>query len=330
MDALTALGLASNIIQFVEFTSNLISTAHTLYTSPSGAKLEYLELGVLATNLKQLAEQATPSETNNDGRLSEEDETIRGLSKQCRAVSDELLSVLETLKVKGDHRRWKSFYQALRSVLKKRDIEALQRRLDIIGKQMSTQILSHQQGIVKMKLNELMYENRRLGAARTEEISRLRDDTMHHFIRMEKGIYEEGAKTRAFIQLSRNVEKGKEYSAEQRILAFLHFDTMDDRRIAIQRAHKKTFSWIFEENPSTSASQPHANFVEWLKSDDNLYWVSGKPGSGKSTLMKYLCTSFCTDCSASHTLSNKDSMYSDPEFISERSTSYTSVRDNER
>ncbi|EQB54951.1 hypothetical protein CGLO_05165 [Colletotrichum gloeosporioides Cg-14] len=33
------------------------------------------------------------------------------------------------------------------------------------------------------------------------------------------------------------------------------------------------------------------NFVEWLRGNDrNLYWVSGKPGSGKSTLMKFIET----------------------------------------
>jgi hypothetical protein len=32
-------------------------------------------------------------------------------------------------------------------------------------------------------------------------------------------------------------------------------------------------------------------FVDWLlnqKANDNTYWISGKPGSGKSTLMKFL------------------------------------------
>jgi NACHT domain len=29
-------------------------------------------------------------------------------------------------------------------------------------------------------------------------------------------------------------------------------------------------------------------FVKWLKSDDSIYWITGLPGSGKSTLMKYL------------------------------------------
>lgn len=29
-------------------------------------------------------------------------------------------------------------------------------------------------------------------------------------------------------------------------------------------------------------------FLEWLQSDEGLFWVNGKPGAGKSTLMKYI------------------------------------------
>jgi len=157
---------------------------------------------------------------------------------------------------------------------------------------MGTQILAKQQGLVKIKLEELVYESRRLETTRTEEIYRLREETINLFKQMEKRVYEEGAKTKAFVQLSHNVERGKEYSAEQRILDFLRFDTMEDRHIGTRPAHEKTLSWIFEETLSTDASQPHTNSVEWLKSDDSLFWISGKPGSGKSTVMKYLCTSF--------------------------------------
>ncbi len=33
---------------------------------------------------------------------------------------------------------------------------------------------------------------------------------------------------------------------------------------------------------------PWDNFPKWLEGDLALYWITGKPGSGKSTLMKYL------------------------------------------
>jgi putative ribosome biogenesis GTPase RsgA len=34
--------------------------------------------------------------------------------------------------------------------------------------------------------------------------------------------------------------------------------------------------------------QPSPKFADWLENDGGIYWIAGKAGSGKSTLMKYL------------------------------------------
>ena len=51
----------------------------------------------------------------------------------------------------------------------------------------------------------------------------------------------------------------------------------------VQSAYKTTFDWIFED--------PDLAFPEWLRSGTGVYWISGKPGSGKSTLMKHISQS---------------------------------------
>ncbi|KAL2049195.1 hypothetical protein ABVK25_010545 [Lepraria finkii] len=65
-------------------------------------------------------------------------------------------------------------------------------------------------------------------------------------------------------------------------------DSLNDRmtraRIAeVHEAHEKTFHWLFD--PSS------VSFSEWLSEGSSkkqpIYWVQGKPGSGKSTLMKF-------------------------------------------
>jgi adenylate kinase family enzyme len=64
---------------------------------------------------------------------------------------------------------------------------------------------------------------------------------------------------------------------------------MDDRQIQVSAAHTKTFRWIFE--PSSVDGGLWFNFPKWLQDvHDPLYWVTGKPGSGKSTLMKFIQT----------------------------------------
>ena len=48
----------------------------------------------------------------------------------------------------------------------------------------------------------------------------------------------------------------------------------------IEEAYKATFDWIFEK--------PELEFCAWLQNGSGIYWINGKPGSGKSTLMKHI------------------------------------------
>ncbi|KAI9147256.1 Heterokaryon incompatibility protein s [Paramyrothecium foliicola] len=66
-----------------------------------------------------------------------------------------------------------------------------------------------------------------------------------------------------------------------KLLERIWFRTMDDRLEAVASAHRKTFSW---------ALGPDAALSSWLISGSGMFWLSGKAGSGKSTLMKYLFT----------------------------------------
>jgi hypothetical protein len=74
---------------------------------------------------------------------------------------------------------------------------------------------------------------------------------------------------------------------EDFILDSLTYKSMRDREEEVAEAHGKTFEWIFE--PRTDRSFNH-QFTTWLTTDElgPIYWVSGKPGSGKSTLMRFL------------------------------------------
>jgi len=63
---------------------------------------------------------------------------------------------------------------------------------------------------------------------------------------------------------------------------------MRDRETEIAAAELATFDWIFSDPRATD--RPWSNFHDWLAGNDanRLYWINGKAGSGKSTLMKYL------------------------------------------
>ena len=53
---------------------------------------------------------------------------------------------------------------------------------------------------------------------------------------------------------------------------------MDLRMNDVDRAAGNTFTWLAS----------HATYQEWLETPSSLLWIKGKPGAGKSTLMKYV------------------------------------------
>jgi hypothetical protein len=76
--------------------------------------------------------------------------------------------------------------------------------------------------------------------------------------------------------------------ARQKILQSLQFDREQERRNQIHDAHNGTYQWILR--PDT-AHQPEDSLVTWLSSPSEsrrIYWIHGKPGSGKSTIMRFL------------------------------------------
>jgi hypothetical protein len=107
---------------------------------------------------------------------------------------------------------------------------------------------------------------------------------------IKEHVLAEFEKTRS--QLAANIQDLNLNSSDddqyRRFLAGLKYDEMNSRRSAITIPHENTFRWIFD----VSTKVPWGNFIHWLKSDeDKIYWISGKAGSGKSTLMKFIIDS---------------------------------------
>lgn len=75
---------------------------------------------------------------------------------------------------------------------------------------------------------------------------------------------------------------------ENAILGSLEFASIRDRQEDLEPAHHQTFQWVYKES-IPGGERDRSNFVEWLQKDIGYYWISGKAGSGKSTLMKYIC-----------------------------------------
>ncbi|KAF1997561.1 hypothetical protein P154DRAFT_537094 [Amniculicola lignicola CBS 123094] len=80
-------------------------------------------------------------------------------------------------------------------------------------------------------------------------------------------------------------DDGVTEEAQQRkeLLNLLFFDHIDERLLSLKAAHAKTCKWFLEKDI----------YQAWISADNlqdhySFLWIKGKPGAGKSTLMKFL------------------------------------------
>jgi hypothetical protein len=141
MDPLTALGLASNVVQFVQFTSGLIQTAVEIRRSSAGCTADILSLDSLYGQLNDFNDGLALSHENASGYLNgpgrelpksaQNITSFRTLSLLCKSDCEKLLQAVDKLKVQGGSRgHWQSFRTALKMVLGNDKIEDLERRLN--------------------------------------------------------------------------------------------------------------------------------------------------------------------------------------------------------
>ena len=84
-------------------------------------------------------------------------------------------------------------------------------------------------------------------------------------------------------QLLRQQERER---LEQHFLESLKFPDLIHGQKRIVDAHKETYQWIFDASGQKLGKW--SNFVKWLQYGHGTYWINGKAGSGKSTLMNFV------------------------------------------
>ena len=132
----------------------------------------------------------------------------------------------------------------------------------------------------------MVEENRRIDIQRTNSLLELR-------ARIDEiGQSKVEVRNSDFVKLQESLltlaRTGQEILREQNVLKSLRFKEVKLRFEQIPKAYTTTLQWALEH----SGPEHPIKLIDWLEdSSQNQppYWVGGKPGSGKSTLMKFIC-----------------------------------------
>lgn len=147
MESLTALALAGNIIQFVDFGFKLFNRSGELYRSSSGSLSLNDQVELATTDLQILISRLRDSflSRERDKDLSPEAQealaSFRRVCDEAAKVADELVGKLGSLKLNGKHRKLTSIKFAIKSLWSEDEICNLVKRLSTLRETLISHIL---------------------------------------------------------------------------------------------------------------------------------------------------------------------------------------------
>jgi len=289
LDPFSALSLAGNIVQFVDFGLKIVKDSNAILHNAKGISPFIDET---QSNIWRLQEYSRflysrlaldPSGTPE----SWEEKELRSISQDCAKAADELLLVLGKVSTSGASSKWQALHQATRAAMKRRDIDALATKLDSYRSQISLYIvgiLKYKQSLIASKLDELSESSKKYGMDAADKFDSIRSEIVENSIRLSRvqdAANESAEMTTKLVQNLLDLStQGHDLAKQSAILESLWFSTVEIRHDQIAEAHKKTLEWIFNTEKT--------KFLDWLTRGDSAFWISGKAGSGKSTLMKFI------------------------------------------
>ena len=140
-EAVAALGVAANVVQFIDFSGKILSEGYRLHRSKRVNPSKNEELENIALDLQKLRDELQPQEDETGLVPTPNDIQLQRLAGQCRGICIELLAALEKLKVVGKPGKWESFRAALKTVWAESKIKSLQDRLDEARQELIVRIL---------------------------------------------------------------------------------------------------------------------------------------------------------------------------------------------
>lgn len=324
MDPLSAFGLAASTVQFITFATTLIHKSIEIYDSGSSAETRSLEDTYQILSKFSHSLGSSVNANNLDHGLRSQVQSLMSLSDSCHDDCEKLLKVVSKLKATTNARRrlLKTFKAAWATFIKDEQIASLEQRLarsqatltlciceiskyvmlpdftfvcsywDPARHSAKINIYSHYLSIHGDELSTLKREAHKRHLHQDEQLTRIQtklDDfkliiqakasnQATNFSDLEMETLHERLST--FDMLKNDIER------DHTFLDSLCFKRQPERYKSIPKAHRDTFSWILD--PSSAGAEA-SKLRQWLQqTDGGIFWVSGKPGSGKSTLMKFV------------------------------------------
>ncbi|KAK1758901.1 hypothetical protein QBC47DRAFT_409715 [Echria macrotheca] len=326
LEALAIFGIACNVMQTISFACETASACKVVFeTGASESHAQVLKTTEsLNTALDELAKLLDPPVPASGPRPNGDvdDRALLTIARDCLAAGKQLEAEAKKMMLKTAGGKGK-YAAAMLSVLKARwkkgNIEKLEKSLvdhqRVLETRLLMQIYKKHQADAKQILAatsgvdisiKAFLEALSRGHTRLEELVGNESRLIKEAIKEEAGVLGVGisdVKALVISESSKTREELGSTAADEKLLKSLKYESMNERRNQVAEAHDGTCRWIFrnlkededseeDENAEAMGSDVGGPFTEFLASpSERIFWISGKAGSGKSTLMKFLIDS---------------------------------------
>lgn len=216
---------------------------------------------------------------------------ISKLSQESVQVSLELRALLDQVSADLSSPLLSSARKALRAIFQEGKIKPLDERLQRLSQDLQLHmiaVLKDDSSSVSMKVDELLHQQGALQLANSAAINASRDQLLA-LSQALKNLAEDGAAsdetrhaqlTSYLNNLSTLLTDGKE---QKHLLKLLHFRDINNRRALVENVSQYPLNWIFDQS---HAHRP-LGFSDWLEqSSQEMFWITGKAGCGKSVMVE--------------------------------------------
>ncbi|PNP73681.1 hypothetical protein FNYG_12871 [Fusarium nygamai] len=307
MAELAALGVAASILQVVDYGTRFLTTLYQVRQSKHDFLNNLQSLHNSSSNLRdaqhELRAISLPG-TSTDAAIS-------SLAKKSEAIAKEMLDSLKRIEENSHGRKRDAVIKTWLIILKEDKLKGLEGRLTEVKADLTFYLSVNLRATARETLENQMQMLQEMRDIRVD-IKAIGDASSANEVQagfgslaieyLTGGLHERQKLKSEFIDAlvarihnseakappdssSIQLSPQRRQHLEHIFISRVRYDTIQERELTIKEAHKGTFRWIFNDN---NAGTSPIGFKEWLASDGSLYWITGKPGSGKSTLMKYL------------------------------------------
>ena len=211
-----------------------------------------------------------------------DDIEIVKLSAECTKVAEDLLMELRKFRLE-ESGLWHALTKSVRILRRKARLTEKQELLEKYRRVLDTGVL--------IRLDARSLKD-------TQDLQSLEQGVQSLALGLEKGhntvaqLLADGnrqLKEHIDMKFDSHAKATEDRISHTRLRESLFFPDIVAREEQISDAFEGTCRWIFDSSDDQeSNSRPWSNFRKWLETENGVYWISGKPGSGKSTLMKYI------------------------------------------